>query len=135
MKPRILFLVGIVLIFGAFIACAQTNEQVTVTNSVPVITHLQVDPEQLKSQFNSFAALMTVAGAWLMREIMTIGSSGGVVGLWGYFWRGIKPKTDDSEIAIYPRLESASTNIVPMARPVSPLTPVNPAKDSNQINS
>jgi hypothetical protein len=69
----------------------QTNQPVNVTNEVPVITHLQIDPAQLESRFNSFTALIGLAGAWLMREVMTIGANGGVVGLWGYFWRGVKP--------------------------------------------
>lgn len=52
-----------------------------------------IDLQQTQSQFNFIGTLLGLLGVWLGREICTIGSNGGVVGLWKYFWFGIKPGT------------------------------------------
>lgn len=82
-----------ILVFLTWISSyvsAQTNSTPVVQVAPATVLVASAQPT-MEQKFNSFTMMWALAGAWLVREIMGIGSMGGIKGIGLYIWAGIKP--------------------------------------------
>ena len=98
----IAFLIYTFFFGGCSVAHAQTNESVTLSNSVPVVTHLQIDPATIQSQFNSWSALLMIIGGFTVHLLHQCAAAWSSVGGNSGFKLWIKTGKSTPEVTLKP---------------------------------